>query len=163
MVIRLLGGGKIPCTISNVLRRLKPTLGLDFKSNLRIARDCFFDRPECVLFGNDVFVNRKCQFHVGSSNHAKIVIGDSVWMGMDVCFVCSTHDIGRPYQRAGKATYYSIIVGEGTWIGARCTILPNVKIGKGCIIAAGSVVTKDIPDNTMFGGVPARLIKELDK
>lgn len=155
-------GIKIPYTVFNLIRRIKPTFGLSYKSNLNIARDCFFDRPDCVFFGNNVFVNRKCQFHVGSSNHVKILIADSVWIGMDVCFVCPTHDIGTPKQRAGEATYYSISVGEGTWIGARCTILPNVNIGKGCIIAAGSVVTNDIPDNTMYGGVPANKIKELE-
>lgn len=162
-IINLSGRGKIPCTISNLIRRVKPKFGLSYKSNLRIARDCFFDRPECVSFGNNVFVNRKCQFHVGSSNDAKIDIGDSVWIGMDVCFICPTHDIGLSNQRAGKATYYGINVGDGTWIGGRSTILPGVNIGKGCIIAAGSVVTKDVPDNTMVGGVPAKQLKELQK
>lgn len=57
--------------------------------------------------------------------------------------------------------YYGINVGEGTWIGGRSTILPGVNIGKGCIIAAGSVATKDVPDNTMVGGVPAKQIKNL--
>lgn len=80
---------------------------------------------------------------------------------MDVCFICPTHDIGLSDKRAGRATYYGIGVGEGTWIGGRSTILPGVNIGKGCIIAAGSVVTKDVPDNTMVGGVPAKQIKEL--
>lgn len=155
------GGGKIPCTISNFIRRFNPTFCLSYKSNLIIARDCFFDRPDRVFFGKDVFINRKCQFHVGNTNHAKIEIGDSVWVGMDVCFVCPTHDVGTTEQRAGRSTYYSISVGEGSWIGARSTILPGVTIGKGCIIAAGSVVSKDVPDNTMCGGVPAKIIKKL--
>lgn len=152
---------RLPCIISNLLRLIIPTFGLVYKSNLRIGRDSFFDRPERVFFGNNVFVNKKCQFHVGYKSDASINIGDSVWIGMDVCFICPSHEIGDQNQRAGKSTYSGITVGCGTWIGARSTILPNVSIGKGCIIAAGSVVTKEVPDNTMYGGVPAKLIKKL--
>lgn len=153
---------RILLIISSRIRYFFPKFRLYHKGNLRIARDCYFDKPSCVLFGKDDFINRKCQFHVGSSNTTQIIIGDSVWVGMDVCFVCPTHKIGDSNQRAGKATYYGIKIGDGTWIGARCTILPNVNIGKGCIIAAGSVVTKDVPDNTMYGGIPAKLIKKLE-
>ncbi|MGN0334372.1 MAG: acyltransferase, partial [Lachnospiraceae bacterium] len=67
----------------------------------------------------------------------------------------------RDKKRAGKHTYQSVEVGAGTWIGAGSTILPGVHIGEGCVIAAGSVVTRDIPANTMYGGVPAKYIKNM--
>ncbi|MEE1084340.1 MAG: DapH/DapD/GlmU-related protein [Paludibacteraceae bacterium] len=80
---------------------------------------------------------------------------------MDVCFICPSHVIGDETKRAGRGTYGNIIIGDGTWIGARSTILSGVSVGKGCIIAAGSIVNKDVPDNTMVGGVPAKIIKRL--
>lgn len=54
-----------------------------------------------------------------------------------------------------------ITIEDGCWIGASVTILPGVRIGKGCVIAAGAVVTHDVEDNTLVGGVPAKVIKEL--
>lgn len=54
-----------------------------------------------------------------------------------------------------------ITVGDGAWIGANCTILPGVTIGRGAVVAAGSVVTKSIGDNEMYAGVPAKLIRVL--
>lgn len=147
--------------ISLGIRKLCPTYGLSHDGNLQISRRCFIERPKQVKFGKNVFVNKFCQFHSGYSN-SRIDIGDNVWIGMDVCFICSTHIIGGSNQRAGERTYKDIIVGKGTWIGARCTILPGVKIGDGCVIAAGTVVNKDIPSNTIYGGVPAKFIKYLD-
>ena len=138
-----------------LLRFLFPTLGLKRGRNLRISRIGFIERPKQVYFGNDVFINKFYQFHIGYSD-ATITIGDNVWVGMDVCFVIPTHDIGDYNQRAGKAIYRDIVIGKGCWIGARSTILPGVTIGEGSIIAAGSIVTKDVPANTLYGGVPAK-------
>jgi len=55
-----------------------------------------------------------------------------------------------------------IIIGDNTWVGARVTILPGVTIGNYCVVAAGSVVNKDVPDYTVVGGVPAKVIKKLN-
>lgn len=151
---------KIPCYFGNIVRFIFPKIGLRYGSNLRIARDCFFDKAKSVEFGNNVFVNRKCQFHIGQED-AKIVIGSSVWIGMDVCFICPTHEIGDGAKRAGRSIYKSINIGDGCWIGARSTILPGVSIGKGTIVAAGSVVNKSIGENELWGGVPVKLIKQL--
>lgn len=145
---------------SNLIRRVIPKFQLSHNGNLRIARDCYFDKSENVKFGKDVFINKLCQFHIGYSD-ARINIGDSVWVGMDVCFICPTHEIGDKKQRAGKPLYQSITIGDGVWIGARSTILPGVSIGAGSIIAAGSIVDKPVGSNELWGGVPARLIKRL--
>ena len=56
-----------------------------------------------------------------------------------------------------------ITIGDNCWFGANVTVMPGVKIGSGCVIGAGSVVTKDIPDNSLAIGVPARVIKEIDQ
>ena len=54
-----------------------------------------------------------------------------------------------------------VTIGNDVWIGANCTILPGVNIGNNVVIAAGAVVTKDVPDNCVVGGVPAKVIKEI--
>lgn len=152
---------RIPCVLSNMIRFVFPKYNLNHEANLDIARDCFFDNPKQVFFGKDVFVNRKCQFHVGIKK-AKILIGNSVWIGMDCCFVCPSHEIGDNKQRAGNRLYNDIVVGDGVWIGARATILAGVTIGSGSVIAAGSVITKSVPPNELWGGVPGKMIRKLN-
>ena len=152
---------RILCGLKSLLRFVFPTYGLIHGRNLVISRRGFIERPKQVRFGNDVFINKYYQFHTGCSD-ATIIIGDNVWVGMDVCFVCSTHEIGDKIQRAGKRLYKDIVVGKGCWIGARTTILPGVTIVEGCIIAAGSIVTKDVHANTLYGGAPAKFIKNLN-
>ncbi|WP_442978418.1 DapH/DapD/GlmU-related protein [Rhodococcus sp. ADH] len=80
---------------------------------------------------------------------------------MQVLFVTSTHEIGPSEKRGGKAISRPIIIGNGVWIGARSVILPGAMIGHGAVIAAGSIVSGNIPDNMLFGGVPAKEIRKL--
>jgi maltose O-acetyltransferase len=103
------------------------------------------------------FVNEGTYFDLA----APTTIGNDCAVGYQVMFVTATHAPGRSSRRAGPPEARPISVGDGTWIGARATILPGVTIGTGCIIAAGSVVTKDCEPNTLYGGVPARRIRAL--
>ena len=64
-------------------------------------------------------------------------------------------------RRAGKDVYKTIHIKEKCWIGGEVLILPGVTIGKGCVVAAGAIVTTDVEENTMVAGVPARIIKRL--
>ncbi|WP_060664555.1 DapH/DapD/GlmU-related protein [Bacillus sp. CHD6a] len=80
---------------------------------------------------------------------------------MEVLFCTSTHEFGTCERRAGKPYGKPIKIGNGCWVGARVTILPGVTIGDGCIIAAGSVVTKDCESNSLYSGVPAKRVKGL--
>ena len=94
-------------------------------------------------------------------------IGCSISIGRDcdiapeVIFMTGTHELGGQKRRAGKDVAYPIRIGDGTWIGSRAMILPGVEIGPGCIIAAGSVVNKSVPPNTLAAGVPATAKKLL--
>jgi maltose O-acetyltransferase len=92
---------------------------------------------------------------------ATITIQDHVVIGHEVMFVTSTHAYGGPDHRAGTLTVAPIVVEEGAWLGARCTILPGVTVGRGAVVAAGAVVNRDVPPNTLVGGVPARVLREL--
>ena len=79
---------------------------------------------------------------------------------MNVTFMNSDHDMADSERRAGMYHPKPIIVGDGCWIGANSLIMPGVTIGNGVVIAAGSVVTKDIPANEVWAGNPAKFIRK---
>lgn len=108
-----------------------------------------------VTIGDNVFINRDAYIR------PQTTIGDNVRIGPFVRLITDTHEIGPSHRRAGKARFDPIVVGTGTWIGASVTVLAGVTIGKGCVVAAGSIVTKDVPDDVMVAGVPARVIRSL--
>lgn len=90
------------------------------------------------------------------------VIGDNVMMGPECYIYTRNHAFSRtdiPMREQGMQDFEPVIIGNDVWIGARVIILPGVKIGNGCIIGAGSVVTKDFPDYAIGGGDPARVLK----
>lgn len=101
--------------------------------------------------------------HMFSTEPWIIEIGNKCHITADVLFV--THDGGTLIIEEFADNYIltgPIIVGDNTYIGTRTTILPGVKIGSNCIIGAGSVVTKDIPDNSVAVGVPAKVVNTLE-
>lgn len=82
-------------------------------------------------------------------------------MGPDVVILTHTHNIDRVDIPMGKqgSRVARVIIGDDVWIGMRSIIMPGVKIGNGAVIGAGAVVTKDVPDFAIVGGVPAKIIK----
>jgi maltose O-acetyltransferase len=92
---------------------------------------------------------------------AEIRIGDRVSIGHHSVFVTADHEIGPPNYRSGVNVGRPICVGDGSWIAARSTLLPGVTVGQSSVVASGCVVARDVPDNVLVGGVPARLIREL--
>lgn len=93
---------------------------------------------------------------------AEVVIGDQVSIGQDVIVLTNTHEIGPPSNRGGLSKDIPVRIGHGCWLGARSVILPGVTVGDGAVVAAGAVVSKDVPPNALVGGVPARVIRMLD-
>ena len=92
---------------------------------------------------------------------AEIRIGDRVSIGHHCVFVTAAHELGSPEFRSGVNTGRPILVEDGSWVAARSTILPGVTIGQSSIVASGAVVAKNVPRDTLVGGVPARLIRKL--
>lgn len=92
---------------------------------------------------------------------AAIHIGARCDIGPGVEFVTGSHAFGNSFRRAGLGTAFPISVGNGCWIGARSLILGGVTIGEGCVVAAGAVVTQNVPPNTLVAGVPARVKRQL--
>ena len=109
------------------------------------------------MIGNNVFINYNCFFDALDN----IIIGDNCNLAYGITISTSSHLIGDASRRAGENISQKVIIGKGSWIGARVTVLPGVTIGDGCIIAAGSLVNKDCDANSIYGGVPAQKIKSL--
>ncbi|WP_423478975.1 acyltransferase [Priestia megaterium] len=109
-----------------------------------------------LFIGENVLVNAG----VGIASNTNIVIEDNVKIGPRTSiFDSQYHPIdSNDVRELGK----EVIISKNTWIGAGCIILPGVRIGENSVIAAGSVVNKDVPPNTLVGGVPAAFIKSLN-
>lgn len=92
---------------------------------------------------------------------APVHIGDRVRMGHDVLLLTVDHRIGKTEYRCGDSFARPISIGDGAWLGSRVVVLPGVSIGKGAVVAAGAVVTRDVPADTLVAGVPARVLRTL--
>ena len=105
--------------------------------------------------GNNVFVNHGCSF----LDLGGITIEDDVLIGPQVKLVTENHPVDPANRKS--LDLKSILVKKNAWIGAGAVILPGVTIGENSIVAAGAVVTQDVPSNTIVGGVPAKHIKNI--
>ncbi len=110
-----------------------------------------------LTIGRGTFVNYRVKFNTFGS----ITIGTRCNIAMDVSFVTQSHELGPTTRRAGQLIADPIVVGDGVWIGTRALILPGVRIGNGCVIAAGAVVSSDCEPDGLYAGVPARRLKDL--
>ena len=110
-----------------------------------------------LTIGPNCWINVGCRFDLSDD----ISIGPGVALGHDVLILTSTHRLGDHHRRAAELTVGPVTIDEGAWIGARAVILPGRTIGAGAVVAAGAVVTQDVPPDVMVGGVPARELKPL--
>lgn len=92
---------------------------------------------------------------------APISLGNYVGISPRIMLLTGAHDIGNPKNRVGKMRPSPVVICDGVWLGARCTILPGVTVGEGAVVGAGAVVTKDVPPHTLVAGVPAVRLREL--
>ena len=101
--------------------------------------------------------NQNCTFYA----LADISIGDDVMIGPNVSLITSEHPVA-PSQRRAWLLGEPIVIEKGVWIAARATIIGGVTIGEDSVVAAGSVVTRDVPANTLVAGNPARVIRSIE-
>ncbi len=105
--------------------------------------------------GRNVFINAACRFQ----DQGGIFIGDRTLIGHNAVITTINHCLD--VERRANMIPQSVHIGSDVWFGANVTVLPGVSIGDGTVIAAGAVVTKDIPSRTVAAGVPAKVIKKL--
>jgi len=141
-----------PEEIRDVLSLITTT---DIDRSVAVFTPLWINYGKNIRIGKNVFINFGCTF----LDLGGITIEDNVLIGPKVSLLSEGHPI-LPADRQ------SLIVGrihikKNTWIGANVTILSGVTIGENSIVAAGAVVSKDVPDNTIVGGVPAKIIKNI--
>lgn len=115
-----------------------------------------------AIFGPQLEIDDNSGIGINCEVYGPVTIGKNVMMGPEVIIYTSGHKHDRtdiPMIEQGSDEAKRVIVGDDVWIGRRAMIMPGVTIGNGCIIGAGAVVTKDIPDYSIAGGVPAKVLK----
>ncbi len=117
----------------------------------------YSDCGKNITIGDNVFINACCKFQ----DQGGISIGSNCLIGHNVTIATLNHDL-NPKKRQNSIPN-PVIIEDNVWIGADVTILPGVKIGNGAIIAAGSIVTKNVDKNTIVAGNPAKIIKIIEE
>ncbi len=110
-----------------------------------------------IYIGENFFAN----FNLTVLDEAEVRIGDNCFIGPNVSIYTACHPLDAESRNTGVEWAEPVAIGDNVWIGGSATILPGVSIGNNVVVAAGAIVTKDIPDNVVVGGNPARVIKEL--
>lgn len=160
-----------------------------FGENSLIMPPLRCEHPEFMFFGENVLIFNNgwigaVPFY-GATYHPKLEVGDNTSFGHGIHLFCCTHmligkevmiadhvyitdnlhgyeDINIPPAHQSLKVPGPVIIGDQTWIGERACILPNVKIGRHCVIGSNAVVTKNVPDYSVVAGIPARVIKHYD-
>lgn len=111
-----------------------------------------------LTIGEDCWIGKNLKVN----GNGTIKIGNRCDIAPEVTFQTGGHEIGTAVRRAGTGKIFHQSVGDGCWIGGRSTILGNTTIGTGSVIAGCACIVKDVPENTLVGGVPAKIIRRLD-
>lgn len=130
--------------------------GVMLERGTTVISPFYFEHGKVELHEN-VLINSGCTF----LDNEKITIMKNSMIGPNVIILTVSHYVNPKHRHEGNITA-PITIGENVWLGAGCVICPGVNIGNNCVIAANSVVTSDVPGNTLYAGSPAILKKELN-
>lgn len=144
-------------TPKKICKLFSELTGKDIDDSFGMFPPFYTDCGKNITIGKNVFINSGCCFQ----DQGGITIGDGAFIGHNVVIATLNHDFA---PKARSTTYPSkVVIGKNVWIGANATVVPGVTIGDNAVIAAGAVVTKDVPPNVIAGGVPVKVIKSIDK
>ena len=154
--LKLSPGLNAATTMDEMRERLSEIIGTPIDKSTTVFVPFFTNFGRHIKLGKNIFINHACTF----LDLGGITIDDDVQIGPKVNLITENHLVD-PTQRK-DLVLKSIYIERNVWIGAGATILPGVTIGENSIVAAGAVVNKDVPANSIVGGIPAKLIKKID-
>lgn len=133
------------------------------EAGIRHKGSVYFEPPFHCEYGSHIEIGEGFYANTGCVmlDVGRITIGDNVLFGPNVSLYTAGHPIHPESRKSGYEYGIPIKIGDNVWIGGSCVILPGVTIGNNVVIGAGSVVTKDIPDNVCAAGNPCRVIREI--
>lgn len=130
--------------------------GKKVDDSFRLFPPFYTDCGKNITVGKNVFINSGCCFQ----DQGGVEIGDNALIGQQVVIATLNHDLNS--EKRADMIPAKVTIGKNAWVGAHATILAGVSIGENSVVAAGAVVTKDVPPNTVVGGVPAKIIKSIE-
>jgi acetyltransferase-like isoleucine patch superfamily enzyme len=142
-------------TIEEIRERLGEIIGVPLDFSTTIFAPFFTNFGRFISIGKNVFINHACSF----LDLGGITIEDHVLLGPKVNLITENHPLNITDRRS--LICKPIVIKRNAWIGAAATILPGVIVGENAVVAAGAVVSKDVPPNMIVGGVPAKIIKPI--
>lgn len=133
------------------------------EAGIRHKGSMYFEPPFHCEYGSHIEIGEGFYANTGCVmlDVGRITIGDNVLFGPNVSLYTAGHPIHPESRKSGYEYGIPIKIGDNVWIGGSCVVLPGVTIGNNVVIGAGSVVTKDIPDNVCAAGNPCRVIREI--
>ncbi|OMJ14796.1 putative acetyltransferase [Smittium culicis] len=178
---KMLDGDFYLCTDPDLVegrRRAKELVGElqnsynNTEERIRITKELLGTSDETTYLEKYAYFDYGVNFHVGKNFYmnagcvildcARVDVGDNVMFGPKVQIYTATHPLEAYPRIHGIEMAYPIKIGDNAWIGGGAIVLPNVTIGKNSVVAAGAVVTKDVPDNVVVAGNPAKVIRKID-
>lgn len=146
-----------PLDSDSKLAMLKDILGHIGDDKIIINQPFYCDYGKQIRVGKRFFAN----FNFTVLDEAPVIIGDDCFIGPNVSIYTACHSTDPEERNSRKEWAEPVTIGNNVWIGGSVTILPGVKVGNNVTIGAGSVVTKNIPDNVVAVGNPCRVVKEI--
>lgn len=142
--------------VDQARERLANLIGTELDTSTTVFLPFYTNFGRHINLGKHVFINHACSF----LDMGGITIEDHVLIGPKVNLITENHPLNPVDRRT--LICKPILIKRNAWIGAAATILPGVTIGENAIVAAGAVVSKDVPHNVMVAGVPAKIIKSIE-
>lgn len=154
-----------------ILRELNESFGKDQSRQKqllqklfgRIGRESWIEVPFYCDYGSNIYLGEEVYFNFNCTilDPAKVKIGDRCLLGPNVQIYTATHPLESKERKKGLESAQEIFIDNDVWIGGAAIILPGIEIGSESVIGAGSVVTKNIPENVFAAGNPCKVIKKI--